>query len=331
MHELSSKVRKVAEADNGLTRYSYSKLDLFGQCSYKYNLKYNQKKYPVQNAIHLDVGTLCHKLLELKGSMLMEETSVDYELLHDVLQNGIVEETDKGSEEILGLIAIKKKYGFEKWFEKDNASGMTYDEKLKIFMEDIMPNEMESEEWKVYATELSFEFVYEYENGKKALIGGFIDRVDINADGEFRVVDYKTSKKVFDTKKMATPMQMCIYGMALYSILGQVPIEYQYSFILINQKQDACTTGHMKRAVKKLDKTLSSIDNLDATNVHKPSPTPLCYWCEFCKQNPDANTQYQFECEYYSMWTPSEKTFKVAKEFVKEDENKNTVKRKLVF
>ena len=80
-----------------------------------------------------------------------------------------------------------------------------------------------------------------------------------------------------------------------------------------------------------MEKTLSSIDNVDATNGHKPSPTPLCYWCEFCKQNPDANTQYQFECEYYSMWTPSEKTFKVAKEFVKEDENKNTVKRKLVF
>lgn len=321
---LEGKLRDVTEEDKKkLRKISYSKMDLFGTCSYQFDLKYNKKNYPEQIAIHLDLGTLCHKVLEIKGDMKARGVEVDYKYLLSVLERGIIEETDKGKEVVIGLADIKKKHGFEKWFEADNKSGMNYEEKVKLFTEQIIHNEIEDEDWTCFGTELSFEFVYKYgenEDGspKEIIIHGFIDRVDVDNAEEptkYRVVDYKTSKQSFDVKKLPTPLQQCIYGIALYQLTGVLPEEYEYSFILINERQKACTKGYLKRVVKKLDKILNDIDSAEKDNIYKPSPTPLCYWCSFCKNNPDAARTHNTLCPYYSLWTPTNKSFSVNQDF----------------
>lgn len=329
---LQEHIRPVTEEDRKkkLPTYSYSKLDLFEQCNYRYLCKYIQGNYDSSEAIHLSLGTLAHKLCELKGRAKIEGKDVDYDYLSDVLLQGIEEKTDKGSEMIVGLNDIKKQY-FESFYEADNASGMNYQQKLDIFMSDVLRNEMEDKDWNVYATELSFEFIYMYDsNGEKkeVLIHGFIDRVDQNENGDFRVVDYKTSKKKYDDKKMATPLQQCIYGFAMYAQTGKLPTDYQYDFIFINEYQQACTKGYAKRALKKLDKLFNQIDSLAESNEYVPNPSPLCHWCDYSDTNPSA-VKYKGLCPYYSLWTPDNKTFKVNQDFTKEDTEKP--KRKLVF
>ena len=60
-----------------------------------------------------------------------------------------------------------------------------------------------------------------------------------------------------------------------------------------------------------------------------PSPSPLCYWCFACENNPTAS-KYKKECQYYSLWTPNNKVYDVNKTYNKEKEDTEK-KRKLVF
>lgn len=333
---LTPYIRPVTEEDKGkLPVYSYSKLDLFESCNYKYKLKYIDRNFDNSDAIHLYLGTLCHKICEIKGRIKAEGrelTKDDYVYLETVLEDGIEEKTDKGSELIIGLKEIKKKY-LEDYYTADNATGMNYDEKIKLFMSKVIHEEMEEPDWSVLHNEFSFEFVfcYESETGerKEAIIHGFIDRVDINEDDDYRVVDYKTSKKSYDPKKMATPLQQCIYGMALFNEYGKLPVEYRYDFIFIDEYQQACTKGYLKRAIKKLTKLLNQIDELADTDMYKPSPTPLCYWC-FAGDSPNADDRFKGLCPYRSLWTPEKKTFDVLNKF-EEGSKLAKTERKLIF
>lgn len=316
------KIRPVEETDrNTLPSASYSKIDLFLQCNHRYKLKYVDRNFDDSKAIALNVGSICHKVLELKGRAKMAGEKIDYQMLKRILYDGCEEETAKGSEKIWGVDKIKTWF-FEDWNTPDNKSGMTYDEKMKLFLDKVVPGEMEDEEWKVIGCEVPFEFVYD----DRVIIHGFIDRVDRNTNEEIRVVDYKTSKAVYDATKLITPLQMAIYGMACELLYGQVPIEYMYRFILIDQEQYGCSLGYEKRAVKKLDKTFDSIQQCKETKEYVPSPSPLCYWCSFSQNNPSA--EFKGKCPYYSLWTPDNKSFSVNQTY---DPLRTTVTRKLIF
>ena len=278
----------------------------------KFKLKYIDKNFEQSDAIHLDLGTLLHKILELKYQYMIKSQSVDYEYLASVLENGVLDdESDKDQGTfIMGLQQIKEKYGLEKFTEVDEKSGLSYEDKLYIF-EEYLKNDELGEGWKVLATELEFEFDFE----DRVIFGGFIDRIDINESGDLRVVDYKSSNKVFADKDLTTPLQMMIYALACENLYGKTPIEFQYDMILLGEKQFACTKGYYNRGLKKINKTLDEIDWFKSIDDWKPKPTPLCHWCEFCENNPNSVWTTNYLCEYYSLWTPDRKTFAVNKEY----------------
>lgn len=308
------------EKDKDLPRFSHSKLEVYENCKTRYDLQYNQGKRTNDTSLALEIGTLCHKVLEEKGKMIVEQDSVDYDKLYDLLYNGCVETDEKTRETIRGVNDLKKTY-FEEWYSADNASGMNYDEKLIKFNE-VLHNEMQEDDWVPVYFELPFEFVWK----DKYIISGFIDRIDKKGE-EYRVCDYKTSKRIFDTKKLPTAQQMAIYGCAILAMFDKLPSEYLYRFILINESQKALTIGWIKRFIKKLDKVFDSIEESATTHVYAPSPSPLCFYCNYCCNNPNAK-DFKNDCEYYSLWTPENKVFSVNKEF---DPNKIEEKRKLVF
>lgn len=323
-------VRPVTDKDKDLPRFSYSKFEVLKNCPYQYNLKYNQKKYSDDTSLALELGSICHYVLEQKGIALTQGQQVNYDLLNQVLVNGheeIDEEDKKTKEKLAGLKELKKKY-FETWYEKDNASGQTYEEKMKLFQK-VLHSEMESGDWFPTYFERPFEFVWD----NKIIIHGFIDRIDIR-DNEYKTVDYKTSKKVFDQSKLSTSLQFGIYALAILNDFGKLPIESEYRFILIDDKQYALTKGWEKRLITAINKLIQQVEDNSESGQWKPSPTPLCYWCYACAQNPDA-TKYKDECEYYSLWTPTNKTFEKKKEWDPSEEKNSTanmqVKRKLIF
>ena len=323
MQELLNRIRPVTDDDKNLPVFSYSKMEVFKNCPLQYRYKYIEKKYSQDTSIALELGSLCHYVLEQKGKMIVSGETVDYEKLNDILMNGVTETDEKTKEELLGVNQLKRKY-FEVWHEADNASGASYDEKIKLF-DKVLHNEMEETDWKPTYFEKPFEFVWD----NKVILKGFIDRIDTK-DGQYRTVDYKTSKKVYEQSKLATSLQFGVYALAILNEFGVLPIESEYRFILIDDKQYALTKGWENRLIKAMDKVFGDIEVSEKKSVFVPKPSPLCHWCNFCQTNPEA-TIYRNECEYFSKWTPTQKTFEVNKKW-NALENINTApKRKLVF
>ena len=323
MQELLNRIRPVTDDDKNLPVFSYSKMEVFKNCPLQYRYKYIEKKYSQDTSIALELGSLCHYVLEQKGKMIVSGETVDYEKLNDILMNGVTETDEKTKEELLGVNQLKRKY-FEAWYEADNASGASYDEKIKLF-DKVLHDEMEETDWKPTYFEKPFEFVWD----NKVILKGFIDRIDTK-DGQYRTVDYKTSKKVYEQSKLATSLQFGVYALAILNEFGVLPIESEYRFILIDDKQYALTKGWENRLIKAMDKVFGDIEASEKKSVFVPKPSPLCHWCNFCQTNPEA-TIYRNECEYFSKWTPTQKTFEVNKKW-NALENINTApKRKLVF
>ena len=292
MQELLNRIRPVTDDDKNLPVFSYSKMEVFKNCPLQYRYKYIEKKYSQDTSIALELGSLCHYVLEQKGKMIVSGETVDYEKLNDILMNGVTETDEKTKEELLGVNQLKRKY-FEVWHEADNASGASYDEKIKLF-DKVLHNEMEETDWKPTYFEKPFEFVWD----NKVILKGFIDRIDTK-DGQYRTVDYKTSKKIYEQSKLATSLQFGVYALAILNEFGVLPIESEYRFILIDDKQYALTKGWENRLIKAMDKVFGDIEASEKKSVFVPKPSPLCHWCNFCQTNPEA-TIYRNECEYFS-------------------------------
>ena len=327
--KLAEKIRPATEEDfKNLPKYSYSGLSMLKHCPYQFNLKYNENKRSEESTLALQLGTLLHYVLEQKGKMIRNNVKVDYDILRKIMQDGTddsyrsdddekwVDSEDlnttmtylnavKPEEEIKGIAALKKEY-WETWSIPD-SEGRTYDEKLVIFNK-VLSEEMESNDgWTPALFEHPFDVVYD----NRVILHGFIDRVDINLKTkEYRVIDYKTNKKTYDSKELATPLQFGIYALAILNEFKQLPVSYQYRLILLDQVQDALTPGWENRFIKAMDKLLDLLDESKVSNEWIPKPTPLCHWCSYCWTNPDAK-QYKAECPYYSKWTPTNKTFEV--------------------
>lgn len=278
---------------------SYSRIDCFKSCAYKYKLKYIDKNYTNDSSLALRIGTILHLGMELKYKKELSNKNI-----LNIVYDGYEEED--GSK-IIGINELKDEYPFE-WEEEDKY-GRTYNEKMELYKERLF--EDIDDEWECIGCEVEFHILIE----DKAIIKGFIDRVDKHKiTGEIRVVDYKSSKKLYDKKDLATPMQMFIYALACKEMYGYYPSEFIYDMILIGEKQSAMTNGWEKRGFKTLLSKLDALIIHNETNniMMKPSSSPLCYWCSYCSNNPNATDGKEL-CEYYSLWTPSEKTFKTNK------------------
>ena len=327
MQELLQRIRSVTEEDKDLPVFSYSKLDTFRNCPMQYRLKYVEKKRPEDDtSLALELGSLCHAILERKGLALVSGGTVDYDALNESLLNGVTDTNEKTKESLPGIKQLKRKY-FDEWYVSDNASGATYEDKMKMF-DKVLHSEMEGSEWVPTYFEKSFEFVWD----NRAIIKGFIDRIDTK-HGQYKTIDYKTSKKVFDQSKLSTSLQFGIYALAILKEFGQLPVESEYRFILIDDSQYALTKGWEKRLTKALDKLLDDIEGNENKKVFAPKPTPLCYYCDYCVNNSRA-TVYRQECDYYSLWTPTQKTFEVNRKWdgsTANGQNNIQTKRRLIF
>ena len=318
LDEIKKRVRAVTEADRkNLPTVSYSKLDNLKKCALSHKIKYVDGYYSHSPSLATEMGSIAHKVLELKGLCKINQEPVDYEYLRAVMLNGYRSTDEKTQEELLGVKELERKY-FETYGIPDNKSGMTYGEKVDVFLKDVLPDRMEDTEWEVMATEQRFEFVFD----DRVILRGFIDRVDKKVDEDdlsLRIVDYKSSKAVFPDTDIKTPLQHITYDLACVFLYGVLPVDHIYDFVFINKQQTGadgvCSKGYLKRGLKKLTDLLDKMQQLEESGEFPPSPSPLCYWCPYHTDSPNADPKYKGLCRYHSLWTPDNKNFKVLNEY----------------
>ena len=300
----------VYHINKPLQKYSYSGLNCYEQCPFKYFLQYIKKHYIYVDSLAADFGTLCHYILEHIGLDLKSGVKPDYEkykqdFIHINIPKKDAFDKDGG---IYGIEVLKKKYPRD--FFSADEKGVSFFTKSEFFLkrgiyrlEEFMKTHPG---FKVWACEQYFDVTF---NDHR--FGGYIDRVLYNEKtGEYIIEDIKTKDHPFSDQELITPLQFVIYVKALMDITGAPAekITCVYDLPICDMRQDAGTNGFLKRGLKKIDRLF---DDMKA-GKWEPNPTPLCWWCQFNHGNPNTPEQGKGLCPYYSLWRPDNKTRDVA-------------------
>lgn len=123
----------------------------------------------------------------------------------------------------------------------------------------------------------------EVELADGTLLRGFIDRIDVAATGELRVVDYKTGKAPPAARALAefkAMFQMKFYAVALLRSRGVLPTRLRLIYLADGQLLDYSPDhDELLRFEKTLMAIWRAIQSAGQTGDFRPSPSRLCDWC----------------------------------------------------
>lgn len=274
-------------------RFSYSKLDTFSQCGFRYKLRYVDKHFVDTGGLATELGTAVHETEETIANRIKAGEPINYIELKNKL--------------ILKMMELKHKYGPD--FEARDKSDRTTADKIFGYLESgIYRLEnflMANSHIKVSATEQEFNFTIQ-----DVTFHGFIDRVLFDTKhNSYIIQDIKTYAQPLEKKKLETPLQFVIYVLALMEMfnLDEEQIACSYDLPFCEKVQEAGTKGYLERGKEELQKLLDDIH----AGKFEPNPTPLCHWCEFCPTNPNQVEAAKNLCPYHSKWTKENRTFEV--------------------
>jgi putative RecB family exonuclease len=123
----------------------------------------------------------------------------------------------------------------------------------------------------------------EVELADGTLLRGVIDRIDVAATGELRVVDYKTGKAPPAARALAefkAMFQMKFYAVALLRSRGVLPTRLRLIYLADGQLLDySPDRDELLRFEKTLMAIWRAIQSASGTGDFRPSPSRLCEWC----------------------------------------------------
>ncbi|WP_153984208.1 RecB family exonuclease [Mycobacterium tuberculosis] len=123
----------------------------------------------------------------------------------------------------------------------------------------------------------------EVELADGTLLRGYIDRIDVAATGELRVVDYKTGKAPPAARALAefkAMFQMKFYAVALFRSRGVPPTRLRLIYLADGQLLDySPDRDELLRFGKTLMAIWRAIQSAGETGDFRPNPSRLCDWC----------------------------------------------------
>lgn len=123
----------------------------------------------------------------------------------------------------------------------------------------------------------------EVELADGTLLRGYIDRIDVAATGELRVVDYKTGKapsQAWALAEFKAMFQMKFYAVALLRSRGVLPARLRLIYLADGQVLDyEPDHDELLRFEKTLVAIWQAIRSAGETGDFRPNPSRLCNWC----------------------------------------------------
>ena len=134
-------------------------------------------------------------------------------------------------------------------------------------------------------TESHFEVLLLNEEGQAHILAGIIDRVDKIGDGEYEIIDYKTSRRLPSQEAADMDFQMSLYHMALMRKWpGTDPAKIKLSlyFLKHNEKISSKRSKEALEATREaVLKTIREIEQKIAKNDFPPVVSKLCDYCPY--------------------------------------------------
>ena len=109
---------------------------------------------------------------------------------------------------------------------------------------------------------------------------GYIDRLDVSANGEVRIVDYKTGTAPRADFEARALFQMRFYALVLWRTSGTVPRLLQLMYLgngeIVRYAPDE---ADLLATERKIEALWRAIERARAAGDWRPRPSKLCDWC----------------------------------------------------
>lgn len=224
---------------------------------------------------------------------------VEEDIANDIKENRPIDYVKYKNEFIKTVYRLEYKY--RNFFYEKDKSGRDYMEKSMQYLtsgvyrlEKFMK---EHPTYQIVGAEVDFTVTI-----NDHLFGGKIDRlIKDTATDKYIIHDVKSYNTPKSEEELETPLQFVIYTaavMQMYNIKLE-DIKCGFDLPLCDVIQFGGTDGYMTRGFNKIKRLFSGIET---NKVFTPKPSALCYWCDFCRTNPQSNPDYNHLCPYYCKW-----------------------------
>jgi putative RecB family exonuclease len=122
----------------------------------------------------------------------------------------------------------------------------------------------------------------------RLLLRGFVDRLDVAADGAIRVVDYKTGRSPGEWFEAKALFQMKFYALVIWRTRGVVPAMLQLVYLgngemlrYVPDESDLVATE------RKVEAIWRAIVRAQESGDWRPNRSRLCDWCSFQEVCPE--------------------------------------------
>jgi putative RecB family exonuclease len=116
---------------------------------------------------------------------------------------------------------------------------------------------------------------------------GYVDRIDISASGDVRVVDYKTGRAPAENFEARALFQMRFYALVVWRLRGVVPRMLQLLYLgsgeVLRYEPDE---ADLRATERKLLALWAAISRAMETGDWRPSPSRICDWCDHRERCP---------------------------------------------
>ena len=234
-----------------IIKLSASSMKTFDQCPKKYYYNYIARE-PRKEWAHFKLGNFCHKVLENFHNIHLKRPDIPLAKLMS-----------------MAFTEARKDEEFQDMPEKMLVEAK---ELIKDYLVFVSSNGMPN----VKGVEKKFNIKITDD----ILIRGFLDRVDLDEDGQYHIVDYKTTKNV----QYLDPFQLLIYGIWLKDQYKDID-RFKGSYVLLRHKSAPkpyeFNLEDLEECKKKIIGFASKIRTCGEEDKWTPLPSRLCQWCDF--------------------------------------------------
>jgi hypothetical protein len=165
------------------------------------------------------------------------------------------------------------------------------------------------------------------ESQETHILAGIIDRIDKTADGNFEIIDYKTSRRMPDQDTLDKDLQMSIYHLGILKRWPHIrPENIKLSLYFLKHGEKITTTRSQKDLEKTKNliiETIKEIKNGIEKNDFPAFPSPLCGWCGYKPRCPMWKHQFQSQISNLKSQNELEKTIKEYFELKSQNQQNN--------
>lgn len=276
--------------DTKVIATSYSQIETYLQCPYKWFVSYLLGRRVVSEAEALNLGTSVHETLEDYFNGVKQGKHISLAEAHELLEFNMDSNHIPYANEENKKMAEEQHHNMIEGLVEGTSN-------LANFMKD--KEVVACEKAFNLRIDLPFAVLYDGCEYHSIYITGSIDFIVKDKNGNLHVIDFKSGKTLFKPKKLKENLQLKIYSLVVDQIYGRLPKSTQYYFTRFDEFQYVLPLGKVENEriveyykngkIKQqgaltqevYDELINIFQRQYTIGKYPSNPTPLCSWCTY--------------------------------------------------